>query len=48
MRAAFQPLKRDWPFAAPGFDDSEWPAVDVPHDFVINGSFAPDEAVLEP
>ena len=27
----------------PGFDDSAYQAVDLPHDFVINGSFAPDD-----
>ena len=43
QRAAFQPLRRDWPFVDPGFDDTGWPAVGIPHDFVINGSFAPDD-----
>ena len=43
MRKAFQPLPRDWNFVQPSFDDSTWVPVDIPHDFVINGSFAPDD-----
>eukprot|EP01052_Picozoa_sp_SAG31_P001980 SAG31_NODE_66_length_28567_cov_30.222698_21_plen_235_part_00 len=43
QRSVFQPLRRDWPFVARSFDDGSWPAVDVPNDFVINGSFAPDD-----
>jgi hypothetical protein len=43
QRSAFQPLRRNWPFVAPEHDDSGWPTVDVPHDFVINGTFAPDD-----
>ena len=39
QRAAFQPLRRNWPFVAPQFDDTAWAPVDMPHDFVINGSF---------
>jgi beta-galactosidase len=44
-----QSLDRDWRFhlgAAPGavdpaYDDSTWPQVDVPHDYVIDGAFSP-------
>ncbi len=28
--------------AAPGFDDSRWRTVHLPHDFVVEGKFAPD------
>jgi len=32
---------------APDLDDSEWPVVDVPHDFVVEGEFTrPDKAFV--
>lgn len=31
---------------APGTDDSQWRAVDLPHDFVVEGAFAPDADML--
>lgn len=31
--------------ARPGFDDSDWPEVDLPHDWAIDGPFDPDNHI---
>ena len=33
---------------APGYDDREWRRVDVPHDYVIEGAFAPTNGFVYP
>lgn len=49
-----QSLDRDWRFhlgaapgaTAPGYDDSGWRRVDVPHDYVVEGTFVPEDPTV--
>jgi beta-galactosidase len=49
-------LDADWRFhlgaapdaTAPNYDDSAWPRIDVPHDYVIEGSFDPQPRFKHP
>ena len=34
---------KDFPFVQPGFDDSSWELLNLPHDWAINGPFYEDE-----
>jgi beta-galactosidase len=51
-----QSLDQDWRFhlgeahqaTAPNYDDSGWQRVDVPHDYVIEGSFDPEPRFTHP
>ena len=42
-KAGRSPPWSDYGFAAPGFDDSSWAAVTVPHDALVNQTFDPSE-----
>lgn len=35
-------LPKTSPAAAPGFDDSQWKLVDLPHDYIVEGAYAQD------
>ena len=35
-------LPKTSPAAAPGFDDSKWKLVDLPHDYIVEGAYAQD------
>lgn len=49
-------LDRDWRFhlgaapeaVAPGYDDSAWRRVDVPHDYVVEGAFSEQNPIANP